>query len=54
MSGTQREHTAQKMKFSIMDFFYKCDQIFRWKEILDGKLYFLCSDINNKQLAYPI
>ena len=28
--------TAQKMKFSIKDFFSKCDQI------LNGKLYFLC------------
>ena len=46
-------HTAQKMKFSIKDFFSKCDQI-RWKtadlvtftdEILNGKLYFLCSFI---------
>ena len=44
--------TAQKMKFSIMDFFSKCDQIRRklriWshlvtEEILYGKLQFLCS-----------
>ena len=41
-------HTAQKMKFSIKNFFSKCDQI-RWKlriwsnfteEILNGKLHF--------------
>ena len=41
----------QKMKFSMKDFFSKCDQI-RWKlqiwftfteEILNGKLIFLCS-----------
>ena len=29
--------TAQKMKFSIADFFSKCDQIH------NGKLHFLCS-----------
>ena len=38
--------TAQKMKFSIKDFFSKCDQIRRflidWKN-LNGKLHFLCS-----------
>ena len=39
--------TAQKKKFSIKDFFSKCDQIFRkldfTQEILNGKLHFLCS-----------
>ena len=42
--------TAQKMKFSVKDFFTKCDQIFRngdliifTEEILNGKLHFLCS-----------
>ena len=43
--------TAQKMKFSITDFFSKCDQIRRklriWshllKESLIEKPYFLCS-----------
>ena len=30
-------NTAQKMKFSIKDFFHKCDQI------LNQKLHFLCS-----------
>ena len=43
--------TAQKMKFSIKDFFVKCDQIRSFmrifftftKENLNGKLYFLCS-----------
>ena len=36
---------AQKMKFSIKDFFSKCDQIRRklTEEILNGKLHFLCS-----------
>ena len=42
---------AQNMKFSIKDFFSKCDQILcklqTWsnllKEILNGKLHFLCS-----------
>ena len=37
-------HTARKKKFSIQDFFSKCDQIRRFtKEILNGKLDFLCS-----------
>ena len=38
-------YTAQKMKFSIKDFFSKCDQIRRklTEEILNGKLHFLCS-----------
>ena len=39
---------AQKMKFSIKDFFSKCDQIRRLvtftEEILNGKLHFLCSE----------
>ena len=30
-------YTTQKIKFSIKDFFSKCDQI------LNGKLHFLCS-----------
>ena len=36
-------HTAQKMKFSIKDFFSKCDQIqvTFTEEILNGKLH-LC------------
>ena len=38
-------NTAQKMNFSIRDFFSKCDQI-RTEEILSGKLHFLCS-VNN-------
>ena len=40
-SSVQDSHTAQKMKFSIKDFFSKCDQI--TEEILNGKLQFLCS-----------
>ena len=44
--------TAQKMKFSIKEFFSKYEQIRRknadlvtfTKEILNGKLYFLCSE----------
>ena len=32
-----KKHTAQNMKFSIRDFFSKCDQI------LNGKLHFLRS-----------
>ena len=43
-------HTAQKMEFSIKDFFNKCDQFRRklqkfTEEILNGKLHFLCSGI---------
>ena len=40
------DHTAQNMKFSIRDFFSKCDQIRLRKfteEIFHGKLHFLCS-----------
>ena len=32
------------MKFSIKDFFSKCDQVIFAEEILNGKLHFLCSD----------
>ena len=43
--------TPQKMKFSIKDFFSKCNQIRRFsadlvtftEEILNGRLHFLCS-----------
>ena len=39
--------TVQKMKFSIKDFFRKCDRILSflriWSQILNGKLHFLCS-----------
>ena len=41
-----RPYTAQKMKFSIKDFFSKCDQadlVTFTEEILDGKLHFLCA-----------
>ena len=34
-------NTAQKMKFSIKEFFSKCEEI--TEEILNGKLHFLCS-----------
>ena len=48
------DHTAQNMKFSIKDFFSKCDQIrlrkfteeMYWtftEEIFNGKHHFLCS-----------
>ena len=37
-------NNAQKMKFSIKDFFSKCDQITFTEEILNGKLYFLCNE----------
>ena len=49
----QEVYTAQKMKTFINDFFSKCDQIrgklriwsYLLKEILYGKLYFLCRDM---------
>ena len=57
-------HTAQKMKFSIKDFFTKCDQIRSflrvWSHLLFkslvGKLQFLCSAKreHGQQLWYPI
>ena len=36
--------TAQKMKFSIKDFFEKCDLVTFTEEILKGKLHLLCRD----------
>ena len=37
-------NTTQKMKFSIKDFFSKCDQCVTFtEEILNGKLHFLYS-----------
>ena len=46
-------YTAQKMKFSIKDFFNKCNQIRRnlvtfIEEIPTGKLLFLCNVISKK------
>ena len=44
-------YTAQKMKFSMKDFFSKCDRIRRnmrkksTEEIVNGKFNALCSDI---------
>ena len=43
-------YTAQKMKFSMEDFFSKCDKLRRVtlnEEILKGKLFCLCSVISN-------
>ena len=44
------------MKFSIKDFFSKCDQIRRkldlvtfTEEIVNGKLHFLCSVLSSKE-----
>ena len=45
-------YTAPKMKFSIKDFFSKCDQIRKnttdlitfTEEIVNGELHFLCSN----------
>ena len=38
-----KSNTAQKMKFSIKDFFSKCDLVTFTEEILNGKSHFLCS-----------
>ena len=50
--------TAQKINFSIKDFFSKCDQIRRklWQvtfteEIPKGKLHFLCNGFLHKRLT---
>ena len=50
-------YNAQKMKFSMKDFFSKCDQIRSadlvtfTEEILHGKLHFLCSvNFESRQL----
>ena len=40
------------MKFSIKEFFSKCDLTFT-EEILIGKLYFLCSVMNTSSGATP-
>ena len=61
-------NTAQKIKFSIKDFFRKCtvpqftvDLVTFTEEILNGKLHFLCSvrslvkvSINQVHLFYAI
>ena len=53
--------TAQKMKFSIKDFFSKFDQIRRkldlvsfTQEILNGKLHFLCNIGNLLEISVSI
>ena len=48
---------SQEMKFSIKDFFIKCDQIHAdlvtfTEEILHGKLHFLCSEISLSIVIY--
>ena len=48
----KKYNTAQKMKFSIKDFFRKCDLTFT-EEILIGKLHFLCSVMNTSSGATP-
>ena len=44
------KRTAQKMKFSVKDFFSKCDQfpadlVTFTEKIFNGKLHFLCGDV---------
>ena len=50
---TTESPTAQKMKFSIMDFFSKCagncaDLVTFTEEILNGKHHFSCANKKNK------
>ena len=52
--------TAQKMKFSVKDFFSKCDKsagtadlVTFTEEILSGKLHFLCSVWREKGMKTP-
>ena len=45
MKSYQLIFTTREMKFSIKDFFSKCDQI------LNGKIHFLCSDYCLKDFA---
>ena len=35
--------TTQKKKFSIKDFFSKCDLVTFTEKIVNGKIHFLCS-----------
>ena len=44
---------VQKMKFSIKDFFSKCDQITFTAGILNGKLHFLCSEPARFDMIIP-
>ena len=52
-NGKLRSYTVQKMKFSIKEFFSKCDEIriklriwsHSLKDVLNGKLHFLCKYI---------
>ena len=57
-NAKQFDHgTAQKMKFSIKDFFRKCDcetadLVTFTEEILNGKLYFLCSIASMRNFSF--
>ena len=52
----------KKMKFSIKDFFSKCDHLLIWsadlvtftEEILNGKLHFLCGEILPSKIVVSI
>ena len=54
--------TAQKIKFSIKDFFSKCDQMQQFpadlvtftEETLNGKFHFLCSVVLSKSGSVKI
>ena len=60
--GDQTTYTAQKMKFSIMDFFNKCDQIHGklpiylhlLKKSLTENFVFLCSKVMFRKVTHQI
>ena len=48
----KRPFTAKKLKFTIKDFFSKCEEITFTEEVLNGKLQFLCSDWKVERAAF--
>ena len=50
LQETSSKSTAQKMKFLIKDFFSKCaDLVTFTEEIFNGKLHFLCIEVEERQ-----
>ena len=45
-SQITKNTVAKKIKFSIKDFFSKCE---KYEDILGEKLHFLCTEISNKR-----
>ena len=51
--GHYRSNTAQKLKFSIKDFFSKCDQIRSWSHALKKLLmenFIFCAALKNSKV----